>query len=264
MRNVATELFRAFYKVTVEDMKSGKNDMTMLAIETNEDILSEYLLIPDTESVYTDYFSGIIETYLPCNHISKAKSFDDLLKELDRDKPTDLAFIDIDMPGPRGLYPILYLTQRYPAVRFVVLVGDNNPSLIERCMRLGAQAVITRKSDVQTMKLAITAIRNGLTWPVSPTSMDKDPLPERPYNTTILERFRTLTPREIFVYMHLCAGLEDKEIARELQIAPSTAKAHVASILAKLGVKNRTQAVIAAYQSGLEMPELGSKNTLSG
>lgn len=231
--------------------------MTPLVFDTHSGVLPGSLLIADKEPLFLDYLTDFIGEYIPGSIVSRATTFDALISELEGDSPADLAFMDLSMPGLRGLYGILFLAQRYPNVRLVVISEDESRDHVERCLLLGAHAVLSRKSSVATVAAAIKAIHAGESWPFS-----VNPVPElcrgeaasADADRARLKKFRTFTPREIYTYMHLCDGKEDKEIARELNVAPSTAKAHVASILAKLGVKNRTQAVIAAYQSGLEIP----------
>ena len=206
-------------------------------------------LVADDHPLFLDYFSDLLAAVAPDRRIAKARSFESLVARLSGDATIDLAFIDLSMPDVRGLFGLLYLTARFPRIRFVVVSGRSGHRTIEACLALGAHAFIAKSLEEDDVIEAVLAVARGEVWPTSatarPSAFDEE-------EVRLLQGIGSLTPQEVRAYTLLCEGRVDKEIARALKVAPSTAKAHVAAILSKLGVFTRTQAVIAAFRLGVE------------
>ena len=128
-----------------------------------------------------------------------------------------------------------------------VLALLNDPSEAIKVLSAGARGVLLRETEPETLASAILALANGLSV-VEPdllSSLLPEPTPE---DKPLAEE---LTERELEVLQLLSAGLPNKAIAKRLEFSEHTAKFHVASILNKLGVQSRTEAVVRAAQLGL-------------
>ena len=124
--------------------------------------------------------------------------------------------------------------------------------VIRRALEHGAAGFIPKSSSIDTITQAISSILMGEIWEPAMTQSD---LPGR--NTSELElaeRMAQLTPQQFKVLMMMSQGLLNKQIAYDLGVSEATIKAHVTAIMNKLGVSNRTQAVLAANQLAVSNP----------
>lgn len=175
--------------------------------------------------------------------ISEAGSFDEVSKLLEAGSDVDLILLDLTMPGVRGFSGLMYLRAQYPSVPVVVVSGNDDPTVIRRCMDFGASGFIPKTLGIEEMRAAIGSVLKGGVW--TPPDIDLDGGTDVE-TAALLARLSTLTPQQVRVLMMLSEGLLNKQIAYELSVSEATVKAHVSAILQKLGVESRTQAVIAA------------------
>ena len=156
----------------------------------------------------------------------------------------DIVLVDLVMPKLDGIDVIRRLREHAPAARAVVLTSFIDDDRLFGVLRAGAAGYLLK--DVQPQEL-VEAIR---------TVHDGGALLHPKVAARLLEELAVdpLTPREREVLTLIARGLANKVIARELSISEKTVKAHVSSILGKLGVTDRTQAALYAVRSGLVDP----------
>jgi NarL family two-component system response regulator YdfI len=141
------------------------------------------------------------------------------------------------------------VAQEYP---FIVLSEQPNAPWLSRALRAGVRAVLPREVTPEQLRAALEAAAVGLVV-VQPSELDTI-LPATVGSSTAVDELpEPLTRREREVLQMLAAGLGNKEIAVRLVISDHTVKFHVASILGKLGVSTRTEAVSAGIRRGLVM-----------
>jgi DNA-binding NarL/FixJ family response regulator len=160
---------------------------------------------------------------------------------LERDRDYDLILLDLNMPGAHGFSGLLLLRAQYPDLPVMIVSAIEEPVTIRRTFSLGAAGYLRKSEGPAGIRAAIeTVLRGEISVPegVSLGSEDEQ--------SGLMRRLATLTPQQIRVLMMLSDGLMNKQIAYELSISEATVKAHVSSILQKLDVDSRTQAVIAA------------------
>jgi DNA-binding NarL/FixJ family response regulator len=160
---------------------------------------------------------------------------------LEHDRDFDLILLDLNMPGAHGFSGLLLLRAQYPEVPVMIVSAIEEPVTIRRTFSLGAAGYLRKSEGPGGIRTAIeTVLRGEISVPegVSLSSDDEQ--------SGLMRRLATLTPQQIRVLMMLSDGLMNKQIAYELSISEATVKAHVSSILQKLDVDSRTQAVIAA------------------
>ncbi len=160
---------------------------------------------------------------------------------LEADRDCDLVLLDLNMPGAHGFSGLLLLRAQYPEVPVMIVSAAEDPLVIRRTFELGAAGYLTKSVGPAEIRAAIETVLAGevaIPDGVNLSSGDEQ--------TDLARRLATLTPQQIRVLMMLSDGLMNKQIAYELSISEATVKAHVSSILQKLGVDSRTQAVIAA------------------
>ena len=171
--------------------------------------------------------------------------------------PVDVVLMDVRMPTMDGLTATAQITARAtddrPAPRVIVLTTFDLDEYVHAAIRAGASGFLLK--DVTPAKLleAIRVLAAGdalLAPSVTRRLLERfaSTLPQRDRSSTTLA---DLTARETEVLRLLAAGLSNAEIAAELVVSEATVKTHISSLLRKLGLRDRVQAVIVAYESGL-------------
>jgi hypothetical protein len=155
----------------------------------------------------------------------------------------DLVLLDLTMPGVQGFSGLLYLRALHPATPVIIVSGNEDRTVIRRCIELGASGYIPKSLDTAAMSAAIQMVLDGGNW--TPDDVDLTAAPDVE-TSDMVRRLASLTPQQVRVLMMLSTGLLNKQIAYELSVSEATVKAHVSAILQKLDVDSRTQAVIAA------------------
>jgi len=160
---------------------------------------------------------------------------------LESDRDCDLVLLDLNMPGAHGFSGLLLLRAQYPEVPVMVISAVEDPKVIRRTFELGAAGYLPKSVGPADIRAAIDTVLKGEVYVPEGVNLATDD-----EQTAFVRRLSTLTPQQIRVLMMLSDGLMNKQIAYELSISEATVKAHVSSILQKLDVDSRTQAVIAA------------------
>jgi DNA-binding NarL/FixJ family response regulator len=168
----------------------------------------------------------------------------------------DLVLMDVRMPDLDGIAATRELTAASPDVKVVILTTFEQDDYIFGALNAGASGFLLKRSDPEELLAAIHTVAAGdslLSPSVTRTVIDRmarQPTPEIGPSRLL----DSLTPREREVLVLLARGLSNSEIAAELVIEESTVKTHVKRILMKLRLRDRIQAVVFAYESGLVQP----------
>lgn len=162
--------------------------------------------------------------------------------ELFRRHRPDVTLMDLRMPGVSGADAIVSIRREFPASRFIVLTTFDGDEEIHNAFEVGAQAYLLKDAFLEDLLKAIEVVHAGKRY-VPPTIAAR--LAES------LGHHPDLTPRELEVLELMAKGMSNKEIAHAIRINHGTVRNHVSSILGKLGVVDRTQAVLNAVQRGI-------------
>jgi len=201
------------------------------------------LIIADDHPLFRGALREAVAGLFARVEIAEAGSFEEVANLLDLDGEVDLVLLDLTMPGVRGFSGLVYLRAQHPSVPIVVVSANDDPTVIRRCIGLGASGFIPKTLHVEEMRLAIESVLEGRVW--IPPDVDMVTVTD-PDTDGLLVRLTSLTPQQVRVLMMLSDGLLNKQIAYELNVSEATVKAHVSAVLQKLGVESRTQAVIVA------------------
>ncbi|MEU6412232.1 response regulator transcription factor [Microbispora sp. NPDC046933] len=166
----------------------------------------------------------------------------------------DVALMDIRMPGLDGLRATARIGAEAPGTRVVVLTTFGLDEYVFSALRAGASGFLLKDAEPERVADAVRVVASGdalLDPGVTRRLIDRFASGPEPRDAAVLG---TLTRRETEVLTHVARGLTNAEIGEVLRISPSTVKDHVAVILAKLGVRDRLQATITAYETGLILP----------
>ncbi|MFI6683371.1 response regulator [Streptomyces sp. NPDC050485] len=171
-----------------------------------------------------------------------------------RDRLPDVVLMDVRMPeidGIRATEQILATMAAPP--RIVVVTTFENDSYVYDALRAGAAGFLLKRAAAEELIQAVRLVArsDSLLFPAKVRDLAARHSPARPAAPAWAAR---LTEREAEVLRLMTTGLTNAEIAGRLYVGPATVKTHVASVLAKTGTRDRTQAVIAAYESGFVRP----------
>lgn len=214
------------------------------------------IVIADDHPLFRDALRLAVSQTVVDGEIAEADSFDALCTRLRAAPDIDLVLLDLNMPGMNGLSGLLYLRAEFAAVPIVVVSANENPRVVRRALDLGAVGYIPKSAAATAIRDAIGALLAGGAW--LPPALGAR-LPDSAGDAALVALLNTLTPQQSRVLMLLSEGLPNKQIAHAMQVTEATIKAHVSAILHKLGVDNRTQAVIVARQLATEVTEPASE-----
>jgi DNA-binding NarL/FixJ family response regulator len=168
----------------------------------------------------------------------------------------DVVLMDVRMPDVDGITATRDLLAAYPTVKVVILTTFEQDDYIFGALGAGASGFLLKRTAPEELVAAIHTIAAGdsLLSPSVTRRVVERMAGQPPPDAARDARLDELTPREREVLALVARGLSNREIAAELVIEESTVKTHVKRILAKVGARDRVQAVIFAYASGLVTP----------
>jgi len=172
--------------------------------------------------------------------VGEAADGEEGIKLFEHHRP-DLMLIDLRMPGKSGHEVSRHIRRLSPEARILMLSGYEGDADIQAALEAGVRGYVFKSATGEELIPAIHAVAAGRRW-----------IPQNVAARLKLgNSFEPLTARELEVLGQLASGQANKEIADTLGISEHTTKGHLKSILGKLRVADRTQAVIAAVQRGL-------------
>ncbi|MFG2674273.1 response regulator [Streptomyces sp. NPDC048445] len=173
-----------------------------------------------------------------------------------RELRPDVVLMDVRMPKTDGIRATeLILAGLDPAPRVIVVTTFEHDSYVYEALRAGAAGFLLKRAAAEELVQAVwlVARSDSLLFPAAVRGLAAEYGRRRPSAAPAAWTAR-LTEREADVLRLMAAGLSNAEIAARLRVGAATAKTHVAGVLAKTGTRDRTQAVIAAYESGFIAP----------
>jgi DNA-binding NarL/FixJ family response regulator len=171
----------------------------------------------------------------------------------------DVILMDIRMPGLDGISAARNVLAACPRVRVVILTTFDDDEHVYEALRLGASGFLLKSADGDTLVNAVRVVASGealLAPEVTRRVIEHFAAAPNPTTASGIpaDAIGDLSEREVEVLRLMARGLSNTEIAAELFVSGTTVKTHVSHILTKLGVRDRVQAVVEAYESGIVIP----------
>ena len=214
---------------------------------------AETVIVADDHPLFRTAIKEALQASQGDTMFLEANSFETLQELVDANQNVDLVLLDLHMPGVSGFAGLVFLCKRYPSVPVVIISANEDPLVIKRALDHGAAGFIPKSSDIKTITSAINDILMGEIW--APISTQANLPGNNVSELAMAERMARLTPQQFKVLMMVTQGLLNKQIAYDMGISEATVKAHVTAIMNKLGVSNRTQAVLAASKLDVSSPD---------
>jgi DNA-binding NarL/FixJ family response regulator len=209
------------------------------------------VLIADDDHLMRAGLAAVLESDAEIEVIGQASTGREAIAMALRRAP-DVLLMDVRMPDLDGIAATRELTRASPAARVLILTTFEEDDYIFGGLTAGASGFLLKRTRPEDLIQAVHTVASGEAL-LSPSVTRRviDRMARQPHPQLSGADVDDLTPREREVLELLAGGLSNAEIAAELVIEESTVKTHVKRVLMKLGLRDRVQAVIFAYESGL-------------
>mgnify|MGYP001591906181 CR=1 FL=1 len=213
------------------------------------------IILADDHPLFRQALSITLKSHFSGAEIFGAQTIPELEQHLQTVSNADLLLLDLDIPGAQGFNSLITIRRSYPDLGVVIISGFEDKETIHKAMGFGAAGFIPKSTPVPEMVIAIKEVLNGKLW-----------TPEGEFNgnaqaTTVDDKIASLTPKQHKILLMFADGLLNKQIAYELGLSESTIKSHASTIFLKLGVRNRTQAVIVLNELQLSQGTFGQNTS---
>jgi DNA-binding NarL/FixJ family response regulator len=217
--------------------------------------VSTRVLIADDQALVRAGFRKLLESTPDIDVVGEAADGRDAVDQARRLLPK-FVLMDIRMPRLDGIEATRRLAADDTGARVLILTTFGLDDYVYDALRAGASGFMLKDAPPEELLAAIEVVARGdaLIAPAVTRSVIEEFVRRSPAPTPTPPRIDELTEREREVLELLARGLSNAEIAERLVVSGGTVKTHVAHVLAKLGLRDRVQAVILAYESGLVSP----------
>lgn len=220
--------------------------------------MAQHIIIADDHPLFRAALKQAVNQAVPDARIVEVESIKSLQAAVDAHPDADLVLLDLNMPGAHGFSGLVFMRGQYPGLPVVVVSGSEELQVMRRSIDYGASGFIPKSAPLPTITSAICDVLDGEVWLPDGVAEKIERL--QGDATDFSEKLASLTPQQFRVLGMLAEGLLNKQIAYDLDVSEATIKAHITAVFRKLGVRNRTQAVIAIQQMEIDP----SDTSLSG
>jgi DNA-binding NarL/FixJ family response regulator len=214
------------------------------------------VLLADDQALVRAGFRALLDAQDDVEVVGEAADGHEAIKLASQLAP-DLILMDIRMPGLDGLQATRTIAAdpNLAAVRIVILTTFDLDEYVFDALLAGASGFLVKDTEPHDLLIGVRAVARGEAL-LAPRATKRliEEFATRAKRTTAPPEIDELTPREREVLALVGTGLSNDEIAERLVVSPFTAKTHVSRTMMKLGVRDRAQLVVYAYESGLVRP----------
>ncbi|MFF4961575.1 response regulator [Streptomyces sp. NPDC001222] len=214
------------------------------------------VLIADDQTVVRQGFTVLLDAQPDIEVVGQAVHGRDAITKAAELAP-DVVLMDIRMPEMSGIEATRSITEDSPHPKVLVLTTFDLDEYVYDALRAGASGFLLKDASADQLADAVRVVAAGdalLAPGITRRLIAEFSRLGRAPRTPLKDRVGDLTERETEVLTLIAQGLSNAEIAGHLVVAEQTVKTHVGRILVKLGLRDRTQAAVFAYESGLVRP----------
>jgi DNA-binding NarL/FixJ family response regulator len=215
------------------------------------------IIVADDHQVVRTGFAALLDTQPDFSVLGTARDGAEAVR-LGRELAPDVVLMDVRMPGMDGIEATRQLAGPGPAgPRILILTTFDLDQYVYDALRAGASGFLLKDVTAERLFDAVRVIAAGdalLSPGVTRRLISEFTRLKPPPDAPPAAALAGLTPRETQVLRLVAAGLSNPEIAAQLVVTEETVKTHVSRMLSKLGLRDRTQAVVTAYETGLVVP----------
>ncbi|MBL4900212.1 MAG: response regulator transcription factor [Colwellia sp.] len=197
------------------------------------------IILADDHPLFRQALTITLKANFSNAEIFEAQTIPELEQYLAQGQGADLLLLDLDIPGAQGFNSLINIRRIYPDLGVVIISAFEDKETIYKAMSHGAAGFIPKSTPVPEMLSAIKEVLTGKLW-----TPDGEFNAKEQQSITADDKVASLTPKQHKILLMFADGLLNKQIAYELGLSESTVKSHASTIFLKLGVCNRTQAVI--------------------
>src|ERR1039458_1589040 len=224
--------------------------------------MSTSLLLADDQELMRMAFRMVIETQPDMSIVGEAATGVEAVAATERLAP-DVVLMDVRMPEMDGVKATQLIVESSSSARIIILTTFDLDEYVYAALRSGASGFLLKDTPPADLLSGIRAVSSGdavvapsVTRRLLSTYAHRLPVPGSPDHGQH-ERLELLTAREHEVLLQVAASRSNAEIAEHLVLSEATVKSHVGRVLAKLGLRDRVQIVVFAYETGLITPSHG-------
>jgi DNA-binding NarL/FixJ family response regulator len=213
------------------------------------------VLVVDDQEMVREGFSALLDAQPDIEVVGSAGDGIAAVSAVRRLLP-DVVLMDIRMPEMDGLAATRLVVADDHPVKVLVLTTFDLDDYVYEALRVGASGFLLKHAPASELLAAVRVVARGdaLLAPSITKRLIEDFVKAQPANVVRPKELTALTERETEILRLVAQGMSNVEIACHLVLAEQTVKTHVSRVLMKLGLRDRAQAVIAAYESGLVVP----------
>jgi DNA-binding NarL/FixJ family response regulator len=204
----------------------------------------ERVLLVDDHPLFRQALRTVIKAAKPQLTIAEAGTLEGARAMLGEADHFALVLLDLKLPDSEGFSGLLQLRGEFPAIPIAIISTTEDATAIGRAIALGAAGYIPKSSSRAQITQALDALLAGEIW--SPVSNATEQVPP------LVRSVASLSPAQLRILMGLRRGMRNKEIAFEMKVSEVTVKCYMTTMFRKLGVTNRTQALIVAQNLLIE------------
>ncbi len=207
------------------------------------------VLIVDDHPMVRHGLRSLLSVYQDVQVVGEADNGTTALQAAE-DLSPEVILLDVQLPGPNGVELITQLTQKAPGTRVVMLTAFDNDEYLLGALKAGAYAYLLKNSPNEAVVETIRLVGQGK-FLLSPSQVDPVLRQFQTLAKAHIRRGSQLSEEEIKAMKLVAGGATNEEIAKEMFWSERTAQRRVEEIIAKLGARNRAQAVAEAIKNGL-------------
>lgn len=206
----------------------------------------ETALIVEDHPLFSDAISITLRMVRGVTRVTAVETLNEALALLQGQPAPDIILLDLNLPDVDGLEGLIRIRRAAPEALVMIVSSVTDPRVIAAAIQAGAAGFVPKHSQRPVYQSAFDAVARGETFLPEGIVL---PRAAEPGRGNAADRVNSLTAQQSRILALICEGKFNKQIAHDLSIAETTVKAHVTSIMRKLGVHSRTQAVLVAQEA---------------